>query len=101
MLKHTPGPLGVSSSALVVTKDGRITANCIPLDVPGLSVPFFEAEANATLYAAAPELLTACEDALQVIHNVLEDLPTGAPHAIRLCNCKDGLQGAMEKAGAL
>lgn len=64
MSEHTPGPWCQSSSVLVCTEVGRVVANCLPVAAPDLDLPYREADANARLIAAAPDLLAACEVAL-------------------------------------
>ncbi len=60
MKKHTPGPWLQSSTMLVCNEEARIIANCTPMvDVPELSIPFDQVDANARLIAAAPDLLAA------------------------------------------
>lgn len=63
---HTPGPLHVEHDdealATYVTRpDGMTTACCSWTLIGGPSKD--EQSANGTLYAAAPDLLEACEDA--------------------------------------
>lgn len=59
MGKHTPGPWWLSSSTIVCTPLAQIIANVTPCGIQPLEVPFAEAVANASLIAAAPELLEA------------------------------------------
>lgn len=69
--KHTKDIIGVASSFLVVSNAGQIIANCQPIGVEKLDVPFEEAVANAILFAAAPDLLVACEMSLKEFQNIL------------------------------
>lgn len=52
MSKHTPGPWAVEDDIFVYTHDGR----CI-VGAPGVNLTEDEAAANASLIAAAPDLL--------------------------------------------
>lgn len=73
--QHTPGPWKVSQSASlsagrpVKTRDGQAVALC---PAAGLGLPFDQAcdqaDANARLIAAAPDLLEACKRALDIIN---------------------------------
>ena len=57
----TKGPWLVSSSVIVVTKEAKIIANCMPVGVPELEIGIEEAIDNTKLISAAPDLLRACE----------------------------------------
>lgn len=59
-MKHTPGPWLISSSVMVVTKDGKIISQPVT-GIAELQLPLKELMANASLIAAAPELLEACK----------------------------------------
>ena len=72
MDRHTEGPFGVSSSVMACDQRGKIVANCLPTGIESLDVPYEEAAANATLFAAAPDLLAACKDALFEFQGVLD-----------------------------
>lgn len=62
MNEHTKGKWIISSSVLVVSEDAHVIANTMSMiGVPDLCINIFEAEANARLIAAAPDLLAACE----------------------------------------
>jgi hypothetical protein len=75
MTKHTPGPWAVDGRAdhhLLVGAPGRRLRQVVaevPLVVGGLADPTPEAEANARLIAAAPDLLAACRDVLEFLDN--------------------------------
>jgi hypothetical protein len=59
---HTPGPWLQSSTVLVCNAEAKVIANCTPLsEIPQLAIPIMQADANARLIAAAPELLEALE----------------------------------------
>lgn len=59
MTKHTPGPWFAGSSGRVYAKGGQNLVASV-IGASELPIP----AANARLIAAAPELLVACEDAL-------------------------------------
>jgi len=69
MSKHTPGPWKVEHRGYkyIVSKsrDGYITRDVCRMD--GSTMAAFAQEANARLIAAAPELLEALKDALQLL----------------------------------
>ena len=60
----TQGKWLVSSSVIICDQTARIIANCMPVEVPSLSIDMTEAIDNARLIAAAPALLEACTDCL-------------------------------------
>jgi hypothetical protein len=71
---HTPGPWATEASIntdasdlVIVTKDYeyRIADTYVPSHHDGMAVPIEEAEANARLIAAAPELLIALDRILR------------------------------------
>jgi len=66
--KHTKGEWNVSSSFLIVNKDGKVLANCMPIGIEALEVPVEESFANSKLIAAAPDMLKA----LEFVKNMLE-----------------------------
>lgn len=78
MSKHTPGPHVVSSSILVCSQDGKILANCAPALGTDLGVDMEEAAANATLYAAASELLDHLQRLIADVEGGWDD-----PHTLR------------------
>ena len=65
--KHTPGPWKTWKSELPIDRS-RITcvyqeeSRTIIVDIPHIPWPREEADANAHLIAAAPDLLEACEN---------------------------------------
>jgi len=74
--KHTPGPLSVSSSVMVVNDEGKVLANCAPflgMGLDSLGVTLEEASTNARLYAASPELLEALEYMIQWVDVPITD----------------------------
>lgn len=66
--KHTPGPLGITRSregdVAIVSAGGHIVAECFASIRRADEDARAEAEANARLYAAAPDLLKACRQAI-------------------------------------
>jgi hypothetical protein len=73
--KHTPGTWKVMGGMVVVEgENGRLTdvADCCT-GAASVKDPFTIA-ANARLIAAAPELLEACEAALQVLGDAMPDV---------------------------
>ena len=60
MSKHTPGPWCVRHDDMVCSQEGRIIADCESTPYAMRPAPpIVEDKANATLIAAAPELLEA------------------------------------------
>lgn len=51
-MEHVKGKLFVSSGTLLLTEDGRIVANLIPVDVDDLCIDETEAACNALRLAA-------------------------------------------------
>ena len=92
--KHTPGPLHVTQQAsdprmaFVVAADGRIVADV--WNVPGTNGA--QALADATLFAAAPELLAA-------VQHAIEALRCGEPNA-RLNAMRDGALAIAKATGS-
>lgn len=65
MATHTPGPWRVASQTLVICDSASIAyAAADRVQIFSKGAPAGEAEANARLIAAAPDLLQACRDAL-------------------------------------
>lgn len=70
--KHTPGPLFAirakqGGDHAVKDRDNNVVAECFE-DIRELGeCAMAEAKANATLYAAAPDLLEALQDVLRVM----------------------------------
>lgn len=68
--KHTPGPWKVSGRRRqVIGRHGAIPCLLARVNVAASGV---ECDANARLIAAAPDLLAACEAAIQFIRNGVE-----------------------------
>lgn len=65
---HTKGELLLSSSFLVCDEEARIVANCVPMDVPLLSIPPLQAQANAARIVKAWNSHDALVEAL---HNMI------------------------------
>lgn len=65
MNKYTPGPWTTTLSVVGTTR-GTICTMCRPCDRTGRGIPSDEQDANARLIAAAPDLLAACREALDV-----------------------------------
>ena len=75
MVGHTPGPWAISHQPDTANRQvddaaGRQITYC---PVHCKSVPLPEAQANARLIAAAPELLAACKLALETAENWIHD----------------------------
>lgn len=75
-MKHTPGPWGIESGyGFVITSDGSSIAAVFPETLrPGKN--HLPAEANARLFAAAPELLgelVMCKQFLEDMHTQTVD----------------------------
>ena len=63
MSKHTPGPWCVRHDDMVCSQEGRIIADCESTPYAMRPAPpIVEDKANATLIAAAPELLQLVKD---------------------------------------
>ena len=83
--KHTPGPWGVSHAGattnkgvhtdgfFIGTEDGQMVCDLYFKTQDGGLQQFVNAEANARLIAAAPDLLEALEDALVVLETDLSN----------------------------
>lgn len=73
--KHTPGPWVAQTHHKVNTKNGK--CNVIHQDGPMFciidGIPFREAQANARLIAAAPEMLEALNHVIEYINRCLQD----------------------------
>lgn len=67
MSKHTPGPWRISSEKNVIV-NGKV-------EIAFTTIYVKEAEANACLIAAAPELLEWCRDALATLQRGAELMP--------------------------
>lgn len=68
MAKHTPGPWAVEIALLVAHRLPDGTAQRVCECTMGK-----EAEANARLIAAAPDLLDACREAAGVFHSLVSE----------------------------
>lgn len=65
MSKHTPGPWCVRHDDMVCSQEGRIIADCESTSYAMRPAPpIVEDKANATLIAAAPELLEELKETL-------------------------------------
>lgn len=71
MSGHTPGPWKISAECQTIIIDDRspfgngvLIASCMGNDHSGFYATASQANANASLIAAAPELLEACKSAL-------------------------------------
>lgn len=62
--KHTPGPWCVEHETEIIAAEGQRIAEA---DTRSINFTGGEANANAHLIAAAPDLLAACEAATEVI----------------------------------
>ena len=67
MNKHTPGPWIRSADRKVLTDNG-VSSVTLAQVVQREGVSWYEAEANLRLIAAAPDLLTALQDAADAVH---------------------------------
>lgn len=67
--KHTPGPWHVTAATYVTPGANRCVANCAPADC---GISYGEAQANARLIAAAPELLAQLFAARNFIRAVMQ-----------------------------
>ena len=100
MIEHTPGPWKPYEDGplTIVTAEGDTIAGVydgtLPWNKTNVSLP---GEANARLIAAAPDLLEACEVALETI-NILDVLVDGGKEGRR--EVKRQLRAAIRKATA-
>ena len=94
--KHTPGPWIVGPmSDYIAAKDGSLIAE-IPTDYSPITGEHTGAMvANARLIAAAPELLSACREALRSLDALSESATDGFPKDNRAANM---LRAAIAKA---
>ena len=71
MSKHTPGPWCVRHDDMVCSQEGRIIADCESTPYAMRPAPpIVEDKANATLIAAAPELLAALKAASEWLNDM-------------------------------
>ena len=71
MSKHTPGPWCVRHDDMVCSQEGRIIADCESTPYAMRPAPpIVEDKANATLIAAAPELLAALNAASEWLNDM-------------------------------
>lgn len=101
--KHTPEPWGVRGLDVQATVDimaaGRFIATIHPLDDGIDNVACRkEAAANATLIAAAPDLLAALEDIKNIVANPQEFKNTGRELQAILDKARPAIKKAKEEA---
>jgi hypothetical protein len=95
----TQGKWLVSSSTIVCDENARIIANCNPAGIPVLDVPYEDAIDNAALIAAAPDLLEACNEMLDlyVEHAEICSTPDDCPHIAILNKAEQAIAKAEGK----
>ena len=69
-VKHTPGPWDVEHETEIIAAEGQRIAEA---DTRSINFVDGEANANAHLIAAAPDLLAACEAAKAIIDCICEE----------------------------
>ena len=101
--KHTPGPWHrITDDSLIVAAGETFIADADPSDAVSLPYPpITEAEANATLIAAAPDLLAACVEALGRCEDAANDVADGNTGGVAdsLADAGVVLRAAIAKAG--
>jgi hypothetical protein len=103
MSKHTRGPWIAYETQIVKARveieqsHGTMKTNEYPIAAVNANLPEQEALANARLIAAAPELLEACQDALETLVQMLSADPDYAENNERL-GMPDPLEDKLERA---
>ncbi len=92
MSKHTKGPWAINEFLVYAENGNGCTLATINSTSKGISDE--EAQANARLIAAAPELLEACQSSLQWILDVLQ----AEPPETYSDDILDELNAAIDKA---
>jgi hypothetical protein len=92
MSAHTPGPWEHTTGDTTVYADGVFVAETIPSQPWADDVPKLEAEANARLIAAAPDLL----ELVQSMVKKIDDHPIGLDEANWMKRARAALAKAVQ-----
>ena len=94
---HTPGPWKIGAALNnILGKSGTIIAHC-PIN-PGENAPWNNAEENARLIAAAPDLLDACIVARETLMRLIGEGVTDTADEIALASINRSIAKAEGNA---